>query len=34
LEAEEYAASQRSQRGLRQAARHDPSRRQRPRSRA
>src|SRR5258707_5267731 len=33
LEAEAYAADQRSGRRLRQAARHDPPRRQRPRSR-
>jgi hypothetical protein len=34
LEAETYAAGQRSGSRLRQAARHDPARRQRPRSRA
>jgi len=34
LEAEGYAAGQRSSPRLRQAARHDPARRQRPRSRA
>jgi hypothetical protein len=34
LEAEAYAAGQRSAPRLRQAARHDPARRQRPRSRA
>ena len=34
LEAEAYAAGQRSGRKLRQGGRHDPPRRQRPRSRA